>query len=293
MKYLRKWLQLIKERFNPVSYTVMIFVFLGAHYVLYLNFIRWDINLIPLVLAVFLFFSRLRLFDEIKDIDSDTVHHPERPLPRGLLAKNDVLHIAFILVVLEIALFSFYGFLAFLSAVIAVSYSLVMYREFFIKKWLRAHLATYAVLHTFVVVFISLAIFFALFGKVFTKIPGNLLYFSLAGWFLFNIFEFGRKTFAGSEEKDGVDSYSKIFGKFGAVMLVLVMAVLSMVFISKATVPATINILSLWLVLIGFIGLLYVASNRLYFAKIYRAITSLYIILTYGTILICGFFTPL
>ena len=297
MKYLHKWLQLIKERFNPVSYTVMIFVFLGAHYILYLNFIKQDIaldlsdisHLIPLFLATSLFFFKLRLFDEVKDMESDAVNHPERPLPRGLLSKGEITRIAFIMVAIEIALFSFYGFWAFVNAMIAASYSLVMYKEFFIKEWLRTHLATYAVTHTFVVVFVSATIFAALFGEPFTKIPGDLVYFSFAGWFLFNIFEFGRKTFARSEEKEGVDSYSKIFGKHGAVMLVLVMAVLSIVFINKVAAPATIIILSLWLIPIGFIGLLYVVSDRFYLAKIYRTITSLYIILTYGVVMLLGF----
>lgn len=297
MKYLHKWLQLIKERFNPVSYAVMIFVFLGAHYILYLNFIKRDItldfsdilHLIPLFLATSLFFFKLRLFDEVKDIESDTVHHPERPLPRGILSKHDVLRITLIVITIEMALFFYYGFWAFVSAVIAVSYSLVMYKEFFIKEWLRAHLTTYAVAHTFVVVFVSATIFIALFGKPFTKIPGDLVYFSFAGWFLFNIFEFGRKTFARNEEKEGVDSYSKIFGKLGAVMLVLVMAVLSITFINKATSSIISNVLFLWLFPLGILGLLYTMLDRIHFAKVYRATTSLYIIFTYGSVALLGF----
>lgn len=297
MKYLHRWFQLIRERFNPVAYAVMIFVFLSAHYVLYLNFLRKGIelnfsdvlHLIPLTLATFLFFFKLRLFDEIKDIASDAIHHPERPLPRGVLAKNEVIRLAFVLIALEIALFSFYGFWAFVNATIAISYSLVMYKEFFIKEWLRAHLTTYAVTHTFVVVFVSLTTFVVLFGKPFTEIPRNLVYFSFSGWFLFNIFEFGRKTFARIEEKEEVDSYSKIIGKFGAVLLVLAMAVLSIVYISKATTPAVSSVLFLWLFPLGIFGLLYAISDRIHFAKVYRTITSLYIILTYGTIVLLGF----
>ena len=296
MTYLHKWLQLIKERFSPVSYAVMIFVFLGAHYVLYLNFIKQDItldfsdilHLIPLFFATSLFFFKLRLFDEVKDMESDTVNHPERPLPRGLLSKDEVTQIAFIIVAMEMALLSFYGFWAFVSAAVAAGYSLVMYREFFIKKWLRAHLTTYAVMHTFVVVLISATIFIALFGESFTKIPGDLVYFSFAGWFLFNIFEFGRKTYARSEEKEGVDSYSKIFGRLGATLLVLAMAALSIIFISKAMGPVINNVLLLWLFPLGILGLLYAMFDRIRFAKVYRAITSLYIVFTYGSVVLLG-----
>ena len=190
---------------------------------------------------------------------------------------------------MEIVLFSYYGFGALLGITIAAGYSLVMYKEFFVKKWLRAHLTTYAVTHTFVVILVSLTVFAALFGELFTKIPENLIHFSFAGWFLFNIFEFGRKTFSGKEEKEGVESYSKIFGKFGAVTLVVVMAALSVAFIGKATLPIIGDALFLLLTLVSIAGLLYVVSDRLSFAKIYRAMTSLYIILAYGIVVLLGF----
>lgn len=297
MKYLRKWLYFVNERFNPLSYTAMIFVFLGAHYVLYLNFLGNNVEptfldilfLLPLALATFLFFFKLRLFDEIKDSGSDAIHHPERPLPRGILTKNDVLRVTLILIVLEIMLFSLYGFWAFVSAMIAISYSLIMYKEFFIKNWLRARLTTYAVTHTFVVVFVSLTIFVVLLGKPFTEIPRELIYFSFASWFLFNIFEFGRKTFAKDEERTGIDSYSKIFGRLGAVLLVLAMAALSIVFIGKATPPSVSNLLFLFLTMLGVVGLLYTIFDSLHFVKIYRAMTSLYIIINYGVVMLLGF----
>jgi len=267
----------------------MILVFLGAHYALHLNFLNQIftfnfsgiLNLFPLIAATSLFFIKLRLFDEVKDIESDALHHPERPLPRGILSKSEVIKTAIILMVAEIILFSFYGFWSFLSASIAVGYSLVMYKEFFIKKWLRAHLTTYAVSHTFVVIFISLTIFASLLGKPLLETPGEFAYFSFAGWFLFSIFEFGRKTFARSEEREGVDSYSKIFGKVGAVFLVLAMAVSATLLLAKANI-STISMLFLPLALVGVAGFLYATTENLYFAKVYRFLTSLYIILAYG-----------
>lgn len=291
MKYLRKWLWFISERFNPLTYAVMIFVFLGAHYAFYLNFSNQIptfnflgiLNLLPLVVVTSLFFFKLRLLDEVKDMESDALHHPERPLPRGILSKCEVIQTAFVLMVAEIILFGLYGFWSFLSVLIVVGYSLVMYKEFFIKNWLRAHLATYAVSHTFVVVLISATIFVSLLGKPFSEIPKEFIYFSFAGWFLFNIFEFGRKTFAKGEERKGVDSYSKIFGKLGAVLLVLVMALLSNLLLGKAG-TSVISILFLPLALVGVAGLLYATTENLYFAKIYRFLTSLYIILAYGIV---------
>lgn len=288
MTYSRKWLQFIKERFNPLVYSAMILVFLGAHYAVSSSFLKPEtsfdlekaVYLSPLVLAVFLFFFKLRLFDEVKDMESDAVHHPERPLPRGLLRKNDILGAVFLIIVLEILLFSFYGLRALTSMIIAIGYSLAMYKEFFIKKWLRARLTTYAITHTFIVVFISTAVFSALLNESLIKLPTRLLSFSIGGWFLFTIFEFGRKTFAQQEEKEGIDSYSKTFGRFGAVLSVLIMAVLSAIFIGNAS-----SLAFLWICTIAILGFLYAVSNRPHLAKIYRLATSLYIIFTYATVI--------
>jgi len=291
MKCLHKWLWFINERFSPFTYAAMIFVFLGAHYAMYFNFLNQIpsfnflgiLNLLPIVVATSLFFFKLRLLDEVKDMESDALHHPERPLPRGILSKNEVVKTAFILMVAEIILFGFYGFWAFLSALIVVGYSLVMYKEFFVKKWLRAHLTTYAVAHTFVVILISATIFVSLLGKPFSEITKEFIYFSLAGWFLFNIFEFGRKTFAKNEERKGVDSYSKIFGKHGAVFLVMMMAVFANLLLVKAN-ASTADTLFLLLAIIGVAGLLYAMTENQYFAKVYRFLTSFYIILAYGIV---------
>ncbi len=295
MKYSHRWFQFIKERFNPLSYSVLILAFLGAHYAVYLNFLKQELDidfglliyLIPLILAVFMFFFKLRLFDEIKDMEFDAIHHPERPLPRGILSKDDIIKAVFIIGALELLLFSLYGLQALASAIIAIGYSLVMYKEFFSKKWLRAHLTLYAVTHTFVVILLSTTIFSALLNKPWTNMSQDLLYFSFGGWFLFNIFEFGRKTFAQQEEKEGVNSYSKILGRFGAVLLVLTMAILSMVFMNKATIPVIDSGLPfLWLVVTAVAGFLYASLDRPHIAQIYRHITSLYIIITYGTIIL-------
>ena len=41
-------------------------------------------------LALFLFLLRLRIFDEFKDHAHDMLHYPQRPLPRGLISKNEL-----------------------------------------------------------------------------------------------------------------------------------------------------------------------------------------------------------
>lgn len=298
MKYLHKWLRLIGERFNPMTYSVMIFVFIGAHHTVYLNFFDQKVHyelgnllyLTPLILAVFLFFFKLRLFDEVKDIGYDIIHHPERPLPRGILRKSDILQATRILILLEIILFGFYGIWSLMSAVFAVIYSLLMYKEFFMRIWLRSNLTIYALTHTFIVVFISIAIFSALLNVPFNKIPPGLINFSLVGWFLFNIFEIGRKTFARQEEKQGINSYSKVFGKFGSTFLVLAMAALSIIFMDSLVSSIVKSFFYLWFSITAIMGFLYAIFDHPRFAYTYRLTTSLYIIFIYGTVLVAQFF---
>lgn len=298
MKHSSRWFQFIRERFDPFSYSVMILAFFGAHYAVYRSFLKQEttssfgnlLYLIPLVLAVFLFFFELRLFDEIKDIESDAIYHPDRPLPRGILGKDDIFRAALIIIILEVLFFSLYGLWALVFAIISIGYSLVMYKEFFISKWLRAHLTTYAMTHTFIVVFVSTAVFSALFNEFSLNISPSLILFSFGGWFLFNIFEFGRKTFSKLEEREGINSYSKIFGRFGAILLVLIMAILNMMFMNGVTNFAVKNTLLLFMIVIAVTGFLYAGLDKSYLAKTYRFATSIYIIFAYGSIIVMQFY---
>ena len=99
-----------------------------------------------------------------------------------------------------------------------------MYNEFFIREFIRPLLTTYALTHTIVCSMLSMALFSAMGGTLPWQLASELLLFSLSCWFTFNIFEFGRKTFAGCEERAHVDSYSQVWGRGGAVVLLLAMA---------------------------------------------------------------------
>ena len=302
MTYLHKLFIFTRERFDPLPYSLMIFVFWVAHYSMYLYFERQPLEglnfqaaiyLFPMALATFIFFFKLRLFDEVKDLESDIVNHPDRPLPRGLLKESDVFRLVYIAIATEFVLFSLYGLWAALSSALAIGYSLLMYKEFFFRRWLRSHLTVYAITHTFVVVFISIAIFTSLLKKPFIELPLNFIYFSIAGWFIFNIFEFGRKTFTSREERNGVDSYSKTFGRYGAVSLVLITATLGMMFLSKALTLPLDGYLFFWSALLIASGLFYALFDTANLAKIYRAATSIYLILIYGTVMCSYIYTLL
>ena len=164
--------------------------------------------------------------------------------------------------------------------VFAQAYSLLMYVEFFIGSWLRPHLTTYAFSHTIVILPVSLALSCAFLEKPMDQLPQSAFFFGLANWTLFNIFELGRKTFASENERNGVMTYSSLFGRSGAVSLVIVMSVLSVIALSLSlSAPfwaggaITVGIVSL--------GLLLISKNTQKAEKHYQSVSSFALIFNY------------
>lgn len=290
-----KWYIFIRERFDPLSHSLMILVFVTVHILIAKNL--FQIVLSPpeiacLFIAVTLFYFKLRLYDEVKDYELDVVINAHRPLPRGLLNHQNMYYGMTFCILFELLFFSIRGFSVVLSIAIPILYSLLMYKEFFIRDKIRPHLTTYAVSHTIVTSLLTISIFSFLNQQSFlTNIKNaDILYFALINWMLFNIFEFGRKTFALIEERPNIDTYSSLFGKKLAVLLVISQALIAFVLTTKikafhSTIIMYSNV-ALLLALINF-GVLYIFSNEVRPAKHYRIMSSVYIIIFY-LILIVG-----
>src|SRR5262249_49861480 len=95
----------------------------------------------------------------------------------------------------------------------------LMYREFFVGRWLRPRLTLYAVTHTAVSILLGYSIAAQAAARPLTGLPWPLVLFGPVNWMLFNVFEFARKTYAPQEERAGVDTYSSLYGPWGAVLL--------------------------------------------------------------------------
>jgi 4-hydroxybenzoate polyprenyltransferase len=290
-----KWVIFIKERFDPLTHFLMILVFVTVHILLVNKLSPVSLTffqILLLLIAVSLFYFKLRLYDEVKDYELDVIINAHRPLPRGLVSHQDMYKGMIFCIFLEIFFFSFQGSHAIISIITAIIYSLLMYKEFFIKDIIRPHLTTYAISHTFVTSLLSMAIFTFINQKQYIEniFDKNFFYFALSNWMLFNIFEFGRKTFAPSEERPNVDTYSSLFGKKLAVILVLSQAIISYFLI--ISIPPfqnsfiTYSIFGLIFLLI-LTSLFYIITDKEKNAKIYRAMSSVYIIIFY-LILIIG-----
>lgn len=277
---LHRWLTFIRERFSLPEHVAMILVLSGTHQCLVAGG-NW--KLFPLLfLGAFLYLFKLRLYDEIKDYDVDLQFNPERPLARGLLTIAQVKIAILMCIVLELSLFSLFGVGAFNMAVIAIAYSMLMFNEFFVKELIRPHLTFYATIHTASSALLSLTLFSALRGTQVWELPVTDVAFSLACWGVFNVFELARKTFAPTEERANVESYSKVWGALGAIILVVVQALAIAILISQFSAIAGVaswaaqGALVLALIICG---TLYAIKRTPAAAAVYRACGQAYIML--------------
>jgi 4-hydroxybenzoate polyprenyltransferase len=274
------WRIFQRERFPLHTHLPLILALLFAHIALAGLHAAWHLCL-ALFFVLLSFFFRMRLFDEIKDYATDCEKNPTRPLPRGVLSVRDLKKAILLLFCFELALTGIANPIALAILLPAQGYSFLMYKEFFIGKILRPHLTTYAVSHTVVMVLLSaLCSAWLLLRFPFQLEMRNWIF--AAGCFgVFNVFEFGRKTFAQTEEKPGVDSYSKIWGHAGAVLLNLSQGLLGLGAMGYAYPYHRLQWLLGSAVLAGLLiaGFVYIFKNTATAAKVYRNVSGASILL--------------
>jgi 4-hydroxybenzoate polyprenyltransferase len=276
----QRWRQFIHERFTLSAHLSMIFVFALAH----LAVVGWEAWLrFPLMfVGAFLYLFKLRLYDEVKDYEFDVEHNPERPLARGLVTHREVRAATLICIVLELALFATAGWGAFTAIVFAIAYSLLMNSEFFVKELIRPHLTFYGMIHTVSASLLSLALLCTARGSVPWDLPTEDLIFALICWGVFNVFEIARKTFAPAEEKERVDSYSKVWGPLVAVGLVVSQAIpITVLFALESSLSGWASWMGQGALTLALVvcGLFYAARPSPRSAKVYRGVGQAYIVL--------------
>lgn len=297
VKLIARWLIFCRERFSLPRHALLIVFYVTANALVGLSSV--SLNVIPehkiilCAIAVLAIFLHLRIFDEIKDYKNDLIAHKGRPLARGLVSVREAKQVALSLILLELCLAFFIGRAAFVAVICTIVYSLIMYKEFFIGDWLRPKMASYALAHTIVSCWMSVFVFSAVTGLNFWEIPKVYVMFVLVNWMIFNIFEFGRKTFGKEEEKELLESYSKRLGPMRATLNVVFMASIAMW--AANTFGSIFNLSLLYLVsmnlLYGLILLaagLYAAHNDKSSGKFFRGVCSIFI-LFYNVIIAIGF----
>lgn len=189
--------------------------------------------------VLFSLFFQLRVSDEFKDAVDDALYRPERAVPRGLVSLKELAFLAFFAGLAQAGLVLLFapGLLLFLVPVWV--YMGLMGKEFFVPGYLRRRLLLYMVSHMLIMPLIDLfATSTVWFVYESFHLPSGLVWFLVLSFFNGMILELGRKTWAPSMERPGVESYSSTWGIGNSIMgwlFVLLMSFLSIVILSFYT----------------------------------------------------------
>lgn len=301
------WWIFLRERFEPISTSLMILSLTAANATIAhlwepSSFQAGPLRLLGGYCLVWLVFFHMRLFDEVKDYDTDLDVNPERPLPKGVVTLDGVGRMTLFCFVLEVALAASLGFPV-LSAWCAVAgFTLLMRMEFFIGDWMRPKMELYATSHTFSATLMGLLVFSIVTNRPLSELPLAYLLAALGNWFVFNVFEFGRKTFGKEEERENVDSYSLRLNPAGAFLLLAVNIVLAwlclqrtcgLIYLSRfAPGPDPLSLMlgaAGGISLVVFLaGIFYAMQPQAMQAKFYRGVVTLYLLAYHVAIAAAG-----
>jgi 4-hydroxybenzoate polyprenyltransferase len=195
-------------------------------------------------------FLVIRVFDEHKDYQQDVLNHPQRVLQSGLITLKHLKIMAIVAITAQV-LFSLYlddfnlgG--ATISWLIMFTYLCLMGAEFFCGEWLEKRLTLYAFSH---MIIMPLTVFWLAnlatpSADVTSVLTPSLYVMMLLAFVSGFCFEIARKTRGPEEERDTVDSYSKIFGTKGSAYVV--MALISAMLVSQVLLLMSIDVNYIW-----------------------------------------------
>ncbi len=174
----------------------------------------WAVGLFT-VLVLFFF---LRVLDEHKDAEQDARYRPELPVPRGLVSLRELRIAALLTLAAALVLNALVDPALLVVLAVVLAWAGFMGREFFVPDWLRARPAWYLVSHMLVMPLIFLyatALDWLAAGGA--PPPGLAAFLALA---FCNglVIEVGRKLHPADEEREGVDSYTRSWGRGVAAM---------------------------------------------------------------------------
>ncbi|HYU33501.1 MAG TPA: UbiA family prenyltransferase [Thermoanaerobaculia bacterium] len=229
--YPRRLSAYLAERFPVLGHGVLIAAYYSSNQFLARALtepgrpMHYDLTSLLGAVTLFCFFFHLRVFDEHKDWAEDVVHHPDRVLQRGLVTLRDLKVLGGIAIAVEIALAAVHGLPALEAWGIAFVFSLLMLREFFAGGWLKRHFLIYATSHMLLMPLLSLMVFSFATGRRPWEAPVWFLVYSWVGFFVTFNWEVSRKIRAPEDEREGVETYTRIFGTHGAAYIVLAIRV--------------------------------------------------------------------
>lgn len=245
--YLNERFPLGKNSFFVLIFTLSGYIYTSLLYnskIMYLftNGVKIGIfqyKIIALFIIVFMFFFQLRITDEFKDYEEDLKYRAYRPVQRGIISLKKLGKTGIVTVIIQIMLAHVIDPEIIYFMIFVWIYMFLMAKEFFIKKWLTKRILIYALSHVVIMVFITLVIVEAtqyivpknIFDVFILQRYRHNIDFALIPLFALNylngiVLEIGRKTRRTDEEEYGVQTYSKLWGRKKAVVVLSLLFVI-------------------------------------------------------------------
>ena len=203
-------------------------------------------KLLPLFIIIFMFFFQLRITDEFKDYEEDLKYRSYRPVQRGIISLKTLRKIGIATVIVQIILAHVINPKLIYFMLLVWIYMFLMTKEFFIKNWLTERILIYALSHVVIMIFITLVIVKGT-GYILESHFLETLYLSVEKYeknifigliplFALNylngiVLEIGRKTRKSDEEEHGVQTYSNLWGRKKAVIILSLLFIIEYFFI--------------------------------------------------------------
>ncbi|WP_411826475.1 UbiA family prenyltransferase [Luteolibacter sp. AS25] len=214
---MNRWLTYQKERFPLLAHGPLIAAF-SACAVSYSSLLRGSPIPSPwMFLTAFivclLMFLQLRIADEFKDAEEDAKWRPYRAVPRGLVSLKELRIVFIVAALVQAGLVLLLDPRLILILAIAWSYLALMSVEFFARDWLKNRPVIYLVSHMGIMPLVD---FFATSCEWLPRgatAPTGLGWFLAASFFNGIVIELGRKLRQPADEEEGVETYSRLWGK--------------------------------------------------------------------------------
>ena len=232
---LRFWAYL-KERFPPAGYGLLIISYYSCNQFLAQALtnsgepMRYSLAMFVGAITLLAVFFHLRVFDEHKDYQEDCRHYPDRVLQRGLITLRDLKILGGLAIGYELGAAIVWASLVSPAPLIAVAavlvFSLLMLKEFFIGGWLRRHFLLYATSHMLIMPLLAMIVYSYTMNRYLWEASGWYWFYAFVGFFVTFNWEISRKIRAPQDEREGVETYTKIFGTYGAAYAVLLVRII-------------------------------------------------------------------
>jgi 4-hydroxybenzoate polyprenyltransferase len=236
---MKNWILFFKERTPILSYLLLS---LGpAASANALSDHSFGFSLFLAFFGFFLFLVVLRMMDEYKDFDKDVLAHPKRPLPRGLIQreqfKKGIDLGLFLMVVFDFFLLAIGLKNSFYLYSLILLHLWLMYKEFYVAEWINARPLLYAITHQLILVTICLyCLSVYRLSHTFTFSRMDLI-FSFSVLFAFFCYEVCRKL--DPKAHPVLKTYLSVYGINGVIQIVstlLLMHVIAIRFLFQENV---------------------------------------------------------